>query len=140
MPYSDLLELAFAYDVVRRLVGADDRIDPTEAAFLERTFPWAMLQARGLVGQDGAFTPEFEQAVKKAREVLPKALETEEKLALVSVFVGAAVADEYFDHAEGKVVLEAVHALGLSTDEFLTHIGKLDSVGDVDLDEPEPES
>jgi uncharacterized tellurite resistance protein B-like protein len=131
------LKLAFAYDIVRRMVDADDQISDAETKFVMTQFPWSLLEIQGLVDQARRFTPAFDVAVADARAKLPTALPLEEKLALISLFVDASVADDEFHHNEGDVLVEAAHALGVSTAELMNHLGTLPSVGDVDMPSPE---
>jgi uncharacterized tellurite resistance protein B-like protein len=132
----DRLKLAFAYDVARKIVGADQSIELSEVAFLEASFPWRLLADLGYVGADGKATVAFEAAVAEARKVLPAELGSEDKLALVSLFLEASVADGQFQAEEGTVIVQAARDLGVQSSAFFNHIGTRAHVGTIDLPEP----
>lgn len=131
------LKLAFAYDVVRRIVGADGTIDFDEVQFIEQSYPMRLLQLHGFIGPDGVFTDAFEDQVRLARVVLREQLAIQDRLALVSVFMDAAVADDDFHPGEGSVLVEAAQALGISSEKLFDHLGTLRAVGSVALPDPE---
>lgn len=134
------LKLAFAYDVARRIAGADERMDPAEAAFLQGAFPWALLESQGLVTADHEFTAEFHAARAVAEASLAGLLERDEKLTLLALFFDTAVADDELRAEEGRVVLEAARRLGLSSEDVMAVLASRKDVGDVSLPEPEEES
>jgi uncharacterized tellurite resistance protein B-like protein len=130
------LELAFAYHMVQRLIGADDAIHRSEILFLDERFPQADLFEAGFLGDDGAYTKTWRAALETALTELKHRLSEERKIVLMHTLLSASLADRDFDAAEGEVLLQAATVLGLSgalLDQALGH----DDVGSVELPAPE---
>ena len=132
----DQLELAFAYHMVQRLIGADDSVHQAEIRFMEDRFPSSALRDAGFVDEGGTWTARWRSALELALAELGSRLDEDRKVALVQTLLGASLADRDFDSAEGGVVLQAASLLGLGGDALDRALGH-DDVGTIDLPEPE---
>ncbi|MFT4625537.1 MAG: putative tellurite resistance protein B-like protein [Myxococcota bacterium] len=132
----DELELAFAYHMVQRLIGADDNVHRAEIQFLEDRFPTSALHSAGFVTADGTYTDRWRAALDLALAELTTRLDENRKVRLIRTLLGASLADADFDAAEGSVLLQAATLLGLEGAALDAALND-DDVGDVDLPEPE---
>lgn len=107
------LTLAFRLHVAEQIVGADSTVHPQEAAHLKFLFPEKSLQEAGFVDGLGNRTDAHAEAAMEALEVLPEALSDADKIALLSEFMGAVLADGAFDREEGVALVGAAHLLEL---------------------------
>jgi hypothetical protein len=114
----DDLKLAFSLHVVDQIVAADDQLTRAELAFLESQFPQKLLRDRGFADEDGVRTDAYHQAAMDALDRLPHQLELDEKVALLSVFFAATIADERFEAAEGNALVDAARLLDMTDDEI----------------------
>jgi uncharacterized tellurite resistance protein B-like protein len=112
------LELAFALYVVELILDADDVRTPAEQAYWESLFPADKLRAAGFVGDDGRRLSALDDAQSEALRRLPHTLATEDKLALLSSFYGAGMADGALHPAEMKVLSEGARFLAVPPAAF----------------------
>ena len=128
------LKLAFAYHIVQRIIGADEKLARGEIRFLEQRFPTALLTRAGFLAPDGTFTEVFQRATSEALIALPVRLNKEEKLGLVDLLFEATLADDEFHVAEGKVLVHAARLLDLSSAELDAHLStRKGQVADIEL-------
>jgi uncharacterized tellurite resistance protein B-like protein len=128
------LKLAFAYHIVQRIVGADDKLARGEVKFLEQRFPAALLARTGFLSPEGTFTEHFQRATSEALIALPSRLNKEEKLGMIDLLFEATLADDEFHASEGKVLVHAARLLDLTTDELDAHLStRRAQVADIEL-------
>ena len=132
------MKQAFAYHVVQQILAADDHVARGEVRFLEERFPRETMVQVGLMDEEGVFTDRFPDAYTEALRRLPAALGRDEKLALITLFLDACVADGALDSNEGRVLLDAADRLGVTPHELNAHLDTLAMVGEVELGLPEP--
>lgn len=116
----DELKLAFAYQLVVRIVDSDGVMVPEESRFIERTFPPAALEKAGFV-KNGGFTPRFQEALGEALMALPD-LDVSERLDLMETLWRAATVDGVFQGAEVEAVSHAGQLLGLTAAQVRSRI------------------
>lgn len=131
----DQLKLAFAYHIVRQIVGADGEFGAAEQRWIARAFPPTTLETSGFLDRN-LLTMAFERALETALVELPQRLTLEEKLDLLETFLDASLADEQLHHTEGSLIVKAAELLGVPPDALDKHLDTLDSVGSVELDSP----
>lgn len=110
----DRLTLAFRLHVAEMIVGADAQIHPHEAAHLKYLFPDEVLKAEGFIDASGERTDAYDDAAMKALDVLPGALDDAAKIALLTEFMNAVLADGEFERDEGVALVGAARLLELS--------------------------
>lgn len=124
-PDLQLLKLAFAYHMVEQIIGADARIDETELAYLERTFPTGLMAECGFVDPSGALTQAHREAADLAIVELPAALTEGEKLAVLEILVEAGAADGVLTASEAQVLAEGARLLQVPQHTWLSHMRAL---------------
>ncbi len=128
------LKLAFAYHIVQRIVGADERLARGEVRFLEQRFPAALLVKLGFLTAQGTFTELFQQATSEALLELPRRLTLEEKFGMIDLLLDAALADDEFHPSEGIVLEHAARLLGVASEDLDRHLStRRGQVGDIEL-------
>lgn len=130
----DELTLAFTWHLARQVTDADFDVTDGELSWMDRNFPMKNLWAADFVGENGAPTLRYEDALGEALVVLPDELRLDEKLALITMLFELTLADDEFHHTEGSVIVRAAQLLGVTNSELDAHLSSLDSVGEVDLD------
>lgn len=133
----DHLKLAFAWHIVRQIVGADGHLDPKEEKFLHRKFPEGALGAAGFVDDGGLPSDAFRAALGEAMIGLPETLDLEAKIDLLDTFMDATLADDEFHHEEGNLLVKASRLLGMSSSELNAWLDATREVGQLELPEPE---
>src|SRR5688500_9996346 len=103
----DELKLAFAYQLVHRILETDGSKVPIETRFVQKTFPADLLNRARFVQADGTYTPRYQEALGEALLRLPTELGTEERLGLIVTLWRAAVADGVFEDYEAASVAHA---------------------------------
>lgn len=117
-PDLEPLKLAFTYHLAEQVIGADGRVDPEEAAFLEEHFPREPLEEAGFLDDAGEFTDAYRAAVEQALRVLPARLDEPAKRELMKVIREAAWVDTMGDEKESNVLIVAARLLGLDPREW----------------------
>ena len=130
------LQLAFTRHVLDLLAQSDGRVVAAESAYVAKAAPDDALLAAGLVDEFGARTVRFEEARQEALERLPVELPLDERLSLLEVFFELTVVDGDLDRGEGSMLFAAAKLLGITPQQFDRHLDSLESVGQVELDEP----
>ncbi len=129
----DDLKLAFSLHVVDQIVAADDQLTRAELAFLEAQFPQKLLVDRGFVDASGVRTDAYHQAAMDALDRLPHQLELDDKIALLSVFFAATIADEHFETAEGNALVDAARLLDMTDTEIDMFLASRDEAAGTDV-------
>lgn len=119
---TEVLKLAFAYHMILQALGADAEFDPREQAWVERTFPRALLAGHGLLDASNRPTARFEEARDVALLELPDRLTGGEKLALLEVLVEACCADGVLAAEEADVLAAAAAMLGVRDDAWMAQL------------------
>jgi uncharacterized tellurite resistance protein B-like protein len=128
------LKLAFAYHIVQRIVGADEKLARGEIRFLEQRFPAALMRRAGFLSETGTFTEAFERATSEALVDLPVRLNADEKLSLLDLLFEATLADDEFHASEAKVLVHAARLLGVSGEVLDAHLStRRGQVADIEL-------
>lgn len=122
---------AFAMFIAKLVVDADGIVDFGELKLMAQVFPDAHLQALGFLDEDGGTTPAFKDAYLEAMRELPNRLSLDEKLALVTVFHRASMADGELLQAELLVMREAAEVLGIPVGVLSRHLDGLKSIATV---------
>ncbi len=136
-PSLDLLRLVFSFHVVDQIVHADDHVDALEIDWVRERFPFETLDEHGLITEDHRLTDTYRRLLSDALIRLPLELSEDEKLALSLTFFDTAMADGDFDSSEGGVLEAAANLLGLPMARVHDALDARDSVGEVDLGDPE---
>lgn len=118
----DQLTVAFSFQLVHRIVGADGVVSPEEQALLDRLFPVARLQALGFADSAGGFTQAWHDALSEALLSLPTRLDEGQRLDLIKTLWDAAQADDHLHPDEAKAVEHAARLLGLPRDRVAAHL------------------
>lgn len=134
------LTMVFAYHVVGSVIAADGHTSSEEAVFLERKWPLDVMVDRGFIREDGSRTAEYRAAREMALADLPNILSQADKLALISTFMEAGLADGHLDREEAAVITRAAELLGLRSAEWMDHLAAADTLGDVELPDPEDQA
>jgi uncharacterized tellurite resistance protein B-like protein len=136
-PSLDLLRLVFSFHVVDQIVHADAHVDALEIDWVRNMFPFETLDEHGLIGEDHRLTPHYRQLLSDALIRLPNELSEDEKVALTLTFFDTAMSDGDFDASEGDILHAAANLLGLPMAVVHEALDARDSVGAVDLGDPE---
>jgi uncharacterized tellurite resistance protein B-like protein len=123
----DELKLAFMYHLAHQIVGADGVVAPDEARYVERTFPELLLSRSGFVGEDGAFTERWREALGEALLRLP-VLSVAERVAMVDTLFDAAMADDSLLEVEADTVRRAARLLALDDEQVSELIERWNTV------------
>ena len=134
------LTMVFAYHVVGSVITADGETSSEEAVFLERRWPLAGMVDRGFILEDGSRTDKYRRARQRALADLPDLLSQADKLDLICTFMDAGLADGHLDRDEAAVITRAADLLGLTAAEWMDHLAKRDTMGEVELPEPEEQA
>ena len=105
------LSAAFAYDIVRAIVAADEKLVRSELGVLKERCD-ALIEA-GLMAADGTLLSDYEVALTQAHTHLAEGLGQLAKLELLELFRQAQAVDGELDEREGSIVREAAALLGL---------------------------
>jgi len=131
----DDLKLAFSLHVVDQIVAADAKLTQAELDFLEEKFPLDTLVKRGFSTADGVRTDAYHDAAVDALDRLPTELDSDQKIALLQVFLAATLADDSFELAEGNALVDAARLLDLSDQEIDGFLASRTEVGGTRLAE-----
>lgn len=123
------LQLAFAYDMIQRIIGSDTVVDSVELSFLDRTFPPDLLRTCGFLDDRGRLTEAFSEARGEALDALPSALTQGQKLALLDLLIEAAASDGVLAAEESDMLSEAAALLRLPDAAWREHLTSLLSSG-----------
>lgn len=129
------LQLAFAYHMIREVVGADAELVQEELDYLDAVFPKALLRKLGFIDGSDQLTPAFEEARDAALYELPDRLTLGEKLGLVELLVGASAADGLLTAEEVDALAASAGMLGVPTEAWSDHLEQLLKQGGVRRDE-----
>lgn len=122
------LQIAFAVSIARRIVEADGILDLDEMHLLVMVFPDRLLRACRFVGPDTSLTAAFHRAHVEALRVLPRILDTQQKLDLVTLFHRTCVVDGELHPQELVVLREAADTLVLDRSRVREHLKALHSL------------
>jgi uncharacterized tellurite resistance protein B-like protein len=108
------LKVAFALEITRNIVNADQALHPKEIEMVFKAFPAHKLEALGFLEPGGdEFTLAYHQAVRDAKVALPRALTVPEKEDFIAWFKEVCAADGHVDKREDEMVAQASLLLGL---------------------------
>ena len=119
------LKVAFAFHVATMIVESDHHVDPREMKVMSDAFPRDLLDGFDFVNEKSGFTETYHDALDRALELLPGQLTSEEKLALVTLFARASLADGRLAERERELVVQAAAYLGLSSEQVVEHLTAL---------------
>ncbi|HHO50716.1 MAG TPA: hypothetical protein ENK18_07525 [Deltaproteobacteria bacterium] len=125
------LQLAFAYDMIQRIIGSDTVVDSVELSFLDDTFPPDLLRTCGFIDARGRLTEAFTEARAEALEALPAGLTQGQKLALLDLLIEAAASDGVLAAEEADLLSEAAALLSLSDLAWREHLTSLLATGKI---------
>ena len=131
------LKLAFTFHIVNQILESDDEVVPSEARFLERTFPKHVFENSGFIDANGRYTARWQDALGEALLELPVRLSVEERLGILETFYQAAISDDDFQYVEGKILERAAKLLALRPEQFTARMEALIGTGSIDLPAPE---
>ena len=133
----DELKLAFTYHIVNQILRSDGEFAPSEAAFLERSFPRRLFQQSAFIDSAGRYTQRWQEALGEALIELPVQLTVDQRLGILETFYQAAMADAELQYIEGNILVRAARLLGLRAEQFTARIEQLIGTGSIDLPAPE---
>jgi hypothetical protein len=122
---------AFTMFIARLVVDADGIVDFGELKLLAQVFPDQHLASLGFLDADGGTTAAYKDAYLEAIRELPHRLSLDEKLALVTVFHRASMADGELLQAELLIMREAAEVLGIPLGVLSRHLEGLKSIATV---------
>jgi uncharacterized tellurite resistance protein B-like protein len=119
------LKLAFVVFLTQEIIEADQKIDYQEMKLFGQIFPRPLLRELGFIDDQDNFTAEFERARQASLVELPKQLNIDEKLELLTLLHGACLADGELGSGELDQLRRGGDLLGLTPNEFTAHIASL---------------
>ncbi len=125
----NVLQLAFAYDMIQRVIGSDSVVESAELSFLHETFPPSMLRDCGFLDARGRLTEAFTAARDESLHALPAALTQGQKLALLDLLIEAAASDGVLAAEEADLLSEAAELLELPAESWQAHLAGLFAAG-----------
>ncbi len=131
----NVLQLAFAYAAILRMIGSDTVVAPRELAYLRDRFPDELLRTCGFLDETGQLTPAYGQALERAREELPVRLTEGQKLALMESLVEAAASDGVLAAEEADRLFAEARGLGLTDHAWRAHVDALIAAGRLHRDD-----
>ena len=114
------MRLAFAQHYAQQVVEADGRIDSTEKAFMDATFPPDLLAMMRLSEQSRR-----DRCYQDACKELPSLLGHHDKLALMGLLFSASYSDGSVDTREMRVLKDAGDKLGLDKKDVVSYLRAL---------------
>ena len=131
----DVLQLAFAYHTIQRIIGSDAQIDEVELSFLHGEFPPDLLRTTGFIDPSGRLTPVFLDARDEALRDLPSRLTQGQKLALLDLLIGAAASDGVLAAEEADVLFDVARSLSVEGDGWRRRLDQLLDSGRIRRDD-----
>ena len=131
----NVLQLAFAYGRMLRVIGSDRVVEPSELTYLHGRFPDDLLASCGFLEADGRLSAEFDATLEEARATLPSRLTEGQKLALMELLVDAAASDGVLAAEEADLLFDAARDLGVDGDAWTSHLKALFASGRVRRDD-----
>ena len=125
----DRLQVAFAVQVARNIVDADGFLDMDEVELLCLVFPNDWMRALGFIDENTELTPAVGQWYQRSLRELPRRLDHDQKLNLVTLFHRTCVADGQLHHRELSILMDAAKKLHLPRDHVKVHISMLKGGG-----------
>ena len=122
----DQLQVAFAMRIARDIVAADGLLDADEIKLLMTVFPDPLMRKCDFLEEDTQLSEAYHRAYVEAVRVLPLALETSQKLALISLFHEACMVDGVLHPAEMRVLRASAETLDLEESVLSEHLMRLD--------------
>lgn len=116
------LQIAFAVHVARAIVAADGILDIDEVKLLMMVFPDELMRTCRFLGPDTELTEAFHRAHVEAMRVLPKILDKDQKLELITLFHRTCVVDGELHPKEITVLKQSAKALQLEAEVFSAHV------------------
>ena len=132
-----VLKLAFKKGLLEEIARADRHYTPEEKALIARLAPADELRAAGFVDEEGRLTAWFHTRRVEARERLCRELRMRDRLELITELLELCVVDGELHRDEGSLLLTAARELEIDGHMLNAHLDTLDSVGNVDVDDPE---
>ncbi|MCB9693495.1 MAG: TerB family tellurite resistance protein [Alphaproteobacteria bacterium] len=105
------LQIAFSVHIAREIVAADGILDIDEMKLLMLVFPDRLMRSCRFVGPDTELTEAFHRAHVEAVRTLPRILDTQQKLDLITLFHRTCVADGELHPKELSVLKGAARIL-----------------------------
>lgn len=119
------LQIAFACSIAREIVAADGVLDIDEVRLLMLVFPDPLMRTCRFLGPDTRLTEAYHRAYVEATRILPKVLDTEQKLDLITLFHQTCVVDGELHPSELAVLHAGARALGIAPDTVARHLAGL---------------
>ena len=116
------LQVAFAVRIARDIVAADGILDMDEMRLMMTVFPNRLMQKCRFVEDDTTLSRAYHRAYVESTRVLPLVLDTEQKLALISLFHRACVVDGELHPAEMRVLKASGESLKIDPDRLRDHL------------------
>lgn len=121
------LEIAFSVHVAREIVAADGILDIDEMKLLMMVFPDRLMRNCRFVGPDTRLTEAYHRAHVEAVRVLPKVLDTQQRLDLITLFHRTCVVDGELHPKELTVMRAAARVLEVDPTLLKIHLKGLNS-------------
>lgn len=119
------LQIAFACSIAREIVAADGILDIDEVRLLMMVFPDHLMRTCRFLGPDTRLTDAYHRAYVEAVRILPRVLDTSQKLDLVTLFHRTCVVDGELHPKELVVLRTGARALGLDDPTVRAHLASL---------------
>ena len=111
------MKYAFALVFVKRIIEADNVIHPDEVLYFEEWFAPEILSLLSLTTKK-----ELLHVYVQSLDVLPHALEEEQKKELFGLMLGACVADDFLDFREFGILEAAANVLLIEQEQMFAYI------------------
>lgn len=116
------LQIAFAVRIARDIVAADGILDMDEMRLMMMVFPTRLMQKCRFIDDDTTLSRAYYRAYVESTRVLPLVLDTQQKLALISLFHRACVIDGELHPAEMRVLEASAESLKIDADLLREHL------------------
>ena len=119
------LQIAFAAQIARDIVSADRILDIDEVRLLMMVFPDALMRSCHFLTAGTELTDAFHRAYVEALRVLPRVLDLDRKLELVTLFHRTCVVDGELHPSELDVLRRAARTLEIDDVTLQAHLDTL---------------
>jgi uncharacterized tellurite resistance protein B-like protein len=121
------LQIAFSVHIAREIVAADGILDIDEMKLLMMVFPDRLMRNCRFLGPDTKLTEAYHRAHVEAVRVLPRILDTQQKLDLIALFHRTCVVDGELHPKEMTVMRRAAQVLEVDPTLLRVHLKGLNS-------------
>jgi len=111
------MKYAFALVFVKRIIEADNVIHPDEKLYFAEWFSPKILSMLSLSTQK-----QLHEAYVQSLDILPQALNEEQKKELFGLMLGACVADDFLDFREFGILEAASNVLLIDNEQMFSYI------------------